>query len=208
MDRSAWQVVGTAQELRELAGVPVQRAADKVRDRLHEMDRRFLAASPFWLLATSAVDGTGNVSPKGDPAGAVLVLDDRTLVLPDRPGNRRVDGFTDVLGNPHVALLFVVPGRGDTLRVNGRATLVRDAPFFDQLAVQGKRPGLAVVVDVEEVFFHCSKAFLRSRLWDADSWQPDAVPPRSEIALAVDWTDATPEEARAYYGPGYGTQLY
>ena len=208
MERGAWDVVSEVDQLRELVGVPVQRVADKVRDRLHEMDRLFLAASPFWVMATRGADGTGNASPKGDPAGSVLVLDDRTLVLPDRPGNKRVDGFTDLLTDPHVGLLFVVPGRGDTLRVNGRATLVRDAPFFDELVVQGKRPGLAVVVDVEEVFFHCSKAFLRSGLWDPASWRPEAVPPRSEIALAVDWTDATPEEAAAYYGPGYGTQLY
>lgn len=208
MDRSGWDVVGSAEELRALAGSPNQRVQDKVRDRLHDMDRAFLAASPFWLLATHGADGSANVSPKGDPAGAVHVLDDRTLVLPDRPGNRRVDGFLDVVEQPHVGLLFVVPGRGDTLRVNGRATLVREAPFFDDLVVQGHRPQLALVVDVDEVFYHCSKAFLRSQLWQPESWRPDAVPSRAEIAMAVDWADATPEQVRAHYGPGYGAQLY
>ena len=208
MDRTAWTVVGSPGELRDLVGAPLPRVRDKVRDRLHPVDVAFLAASPLWLVATSGPDGRCDVSPQGDPAGTVLVLDDRTLVLPDRPGNRRVDGHLDVLANPHVGVLFVVPGRGDTLRVNGRGTLVRDAPFLDDLVVQGHRPALALVVDVEEVFFHCSKAFLRSRLWDPASWQPDAVPSRAEIAGAVERPDATAEELAAYYGPSYGTRLY
>lgn len=208
MDRSAWTQVGTREELRELVGAPVQRVAEKVRDRLGEMDRLFLAASPFWLVGTAGRDGRCDVSPKGDPPGSVLVLDDTTLVLADRPGNRRVDGFLDVLDNPHVGLLFVVPGRGDTLRVNGRAQLVRDAPFFDDLVVKGHRPPLALVVDVEEVFFHCSKAFLRSALWDPTSWQPDAVPPRARIAHVVERPEASFEEIAEYYGPTYGTRLY
>ena len=208
MDRTAWTVVASPDELRALVGAPLPRVRDKVRDRLHPVDRAFLAAAPLWFVATSDADGRCDVSPKGDPAGAVLVLDDRTLVLPDRPGNRRVDGYLDVLANPHVGLLFVVPGRGDTLRVNGRATLVREAPFLDDMVVQGHRPALALVVDVEEVFFHCSKAFLRSHLWDPASWDPDAVPPRAAIAHAVERPDATPEELAAYYGPSYGTRLY
>lgn len=208
MDRSGWGVVASQEQLRDLVGEPLPRVRDKVRTRLHAVDRAFLAASPFWVLATSSAAGDLGASPKGDPAGAVLVLDDRTLVLPERPGNRRADGFCDVLEHPQVGLLFVVPGRGDTLRVNGRATLVHEAPFLDALVVQGHRPALALVVDVEEVFFHCSKAFLRSRLWDPDSWQPDAVPPRAEIAHAVERPDATPEELAAYYGPSYGSRLY
>jgi PPOX class probable FMN-dependent enzyme len=208
VDRSGWSQVSSRRELRELVGTPVQRVADKVRDRLGEMDRLFLAASPFWLVATSGPDGRCDVSPKGDPPGSVLVLDDTTLVLADRPGNRRVDGFLDVLENPHVGLLFVVPGRGDTLRVNGRAQLVREAPFFDALVVKGHRPPLALVVDVEEVFFHCSKAFLRSALWDPSTWQPGAVPARARIAHVVERPDASYEEIEAYYGPTYGTRLY
>lgn len=194
-------------ELRELVGAPVDRVREKVRTRLHETDRRFLAASPFWLMASSSQDGA-NVSPKGDPPGSVLVLDDTTLVLPDRPGNKRLDGYLDVLRNPQVGLLFVVPGRGDTLRVNGGATVVRDAPFFDKLVVQGKRPQLALVVDVQEVFFHCSKAFLRSGLWDPTTWRPDVVPSRAQIAHAVERPDESAEAIAAYYGPGYGSVLY
>lgn len=208
MDRSAWDVVGTADELRALVGEPLPRVRDKVRDRLHLMDRAFLAASPFWVLATSSAAGDLGASPKGDPAGAVLVLDDRTLALPERPGNRRADGFLDVLEHPRVGLLFVVPGRGDTLRVNGRATLVREAAFLDDMVVWGHRPALALVVDVEEVFFHCSKAFLRAGLWEPSSWDPGAVPSRAEIAGAVERPDATPEELADYYGPSYAQRLY
>ncbi len=178
--------IGSAEELRELVGEPSPRVAAKVRRTLGEVDRAWLARSPFCLVATAGVDGRCDVSPKGDPPGFALVLDDTTLVLPERPGNRRVDGFLNVLANPHVGLLFMVPGRGDTLRVNGRARLVRDADFFDSLVVAGHRPLLALVVDVEEVFFHCSKAFLRSTLWDPGTWAPDAVPDRAEIAHTVD----------------------
>jgi len=207
-DRDGWSVVGSEQELRELVGEPVPRVAAKVRDRLHAMDRAFLAASPLWMMGTASPDGGCAVSPKGDPAGAVHVLDDRTVVLPERPGNRRADGFLDVLDNPHVGLLFLVPGRGDTLRVNGRARLVRDAPFFDALVVRGHRPVLALVVDVEEVFFHCAKAFLRSQVWDPATWAPDAAPSRPHIAQAVERPDDALEVLEEYYGPSYAARLY
>jgi predicted pyridoxine 5'-phosphate oxidase superfamily flavin-nucleotide-binding protein len=128
--------------------------------------------------------------------------------VPDRPGNRRVDGFRNVLTNPQVGLLFLVPGRGDTLRINGRARLIREAPFFDRLVVEKHRPTLAMLVEVEEVFFHCSKSFLRSALWKPETWRPDAVPPRAQISKTLEWTDATAQEVETYYGPSYGTKLY
>ena len=209
MDRTDWTIVGTSAELRAVVGEPSPRVRDKVRDRLDPMDLAFLAAAPFWALATADADGRCDVSPKGDPAGSVHALDDTTLVLPDRPGNRRVDGFEAVLTQPQVGLLFLVPGRGDTLRVNGRATLVRDAPFLDDLAVAGRRPALALVVDVEEVFFHCSKAFLRSGLWEPTTWAPDGVPSRAEIAHAVERPDEPLESVREYYDSvAYGRDLY
>jgi uncharacterized protein len=159
-------------------------------------------------MATAGGDGTCDVSPKGDPAGFVHVLDDRTLVMPERPGNRRADGWVNVLSNPHVGLIFLVPGRTDTLRVNGRARLVSDAPFFDDLVVKGHRPLLALVVEVEQVFHHCGKAFLRSQLWDPESWNPDAIPRRSVIARTLERPDADPEELERYYGPSYAENLY
>jgi PPOX class probable FMN-dependent enzyme len=195
-------------ELTDLVGEPVQRVRDKVRTSLHELDRAWLAESPFCLIATSAADGTCDVSPKGDPPGFTLVLDDSTLVVPERPGNRRVDGYHNVLSNPHVGLIYLVPGRGDTLRVNGRARLVRDAPFFDQLVVKGHRPTLAMMVDVEEVFYHCSKAFLRSSLWNPESWRPDAVPSRPTISKTLERPEDSIAELEQYYGAAYGTKLY
>ena len=138
----------------------------------------------------------------------MLVLDSKTLVLPERPGNRRADNLHNILENPHVGLLFIVPGRGDTLRINGAARLLRDAPYFEKLVVKGHRPKLAIEVAVEQVFFHCSKAFLRSAMWKPETWTPDAVPPRSVIAQATEEFDMTPEQIAAHYGPGYGKKLY
>lgn len=205
---TGWSVVTDAEQLATLVGEPIKRVAEKSRPTLHELDRQWLAASPLCLVATSAADGTCDVSPKGDPAGFTHVLDDRTIAVPDRPGNRRTDGFRNVLSNPHVGLLFLIPGRGDTLRINGRAQLVSDAPFFDDLVVRNHRPRLALVVHVEEVFFHCAKAFLRSRLWDTGSWAPDAAPSRARIAQVLERPDETIEALDAYYGPSYAEKLY
>lgn len=200
--------ITTPEELTELVGEPVRRVAEKVRTSLHDVDRAWLARSPFCLLATSDSAGSCDVSPKGDPPGFTLVLDDTTIVVPDRPGNRRADGFRNVLSNPHVGLIYLVPGRPDTLRINGRARLVRDAPFFDRLVVKGHRPTLALLVEIEEVFYHCAKAFLRSRLWQQETWEPDAAPSRPVISKAVERQDEDLAELERYYGPGYGERLY
>lgn len=202
------QVVSTVAELRELVGAPSARVAAKVRTSLDDIDRQWLAASPFVMVATSDAAGRCDVSPKGDPPGATLVLDDRTIALADRPGNRRVDGFHNILANPQVGLIFVVPGRGDTLRINGRARLVRAAPFFDDMVVRGHRPQLVMLVDVDEVFFHCSKAFLRSKLWQPASWNPAALPSRARIAHKLERPEDSLETLEAYYGPSYGDKLY
>ena len=203
-----WDEITTEAELRALLGHPSGGALTKERSALHELDRQWIAASPFLLLATSGADGSCDVSPKGDPAGFVHVLDDRTLVMPERPGNKRADGWVNVLANPHVGMIFVVPGRADTLRVNGRARLVRDAPFFDDLVVNGHRPLLALVVDVEQVFHHCGKAFLRSTLWDPDSWGQHDLPRRAVIARALERPGADLAELDTYYGPAYADRLY
>jgi PPOX class probable FMN-dependent enzyme len=202
--------IRTLDELREVVGEPLPRVRDKARSTLHELDRRWLAASPFCVVGTAGADGRCDVSPKGDPAGALVhVLDDATIALPERPGNRRADGLRNVLENPHVGLNFVIPGRGDTLRINGRAHVLRDAPWFDALRVAGHRPALALVVEIEEVFHHCAKAFLRSALWDPATWAPDAgVPPRAVIAKALERSDEPLEELEAYYGPAYARRLY
>jgi PPOX class probable FMN-dependent enzyme len=209
MTRSTEVVEITSEaELRELLGEPVPRAVSKERVALHERDKEWLAASPFCLMATSAADGTCDVSPKGDPPGFTLVLDDATIAIPERPGNRRADGFRNVLANPHVGLLYLVPGRGETLRINGRARLVREAPFFDAMIVKGHRPRLALVVEIEQIFFHCAKAFLRSKLWEPESWNPGALPPHAQIVKSVQQTPETLQELEHYYGAQYATRLY
>ena len=199
--------VTDAAELRAVLGEVGPAARDKTRTALTGLDRDWLAASPFCLVSTSAADGSCDVSPKGDPPGFTLVLDDRTVALPERPGNRRADGFLNVLSNPHVGLIHFLPGRGDTLRINGRARIVRDAPFFEDMVVAGHRPVLAMVVEVEQVFHHCSKAFLRSHLWDPATWNPTAVPPRAVIARA-ERPGETLESLQEYYGPRYAEGLY
>ncbi|MFC4020958.1 pyridoxamine 5'-phosphate oxidase family protein [Micromonospora sp. GCM10011542] len=196
------------EELRELLGVPNARAANKERPRLHERDRQWLAAAPFCLVATAGADGRCDVSPKGDPAGFALVLDDTTIALPERPGNRRADGYRNILDNPHVGLIFLIPGRTDTLRINGRARLVRDAPWFDDMVVQGHRPILAVVVEIEQIFYHCAKAFLRSELWRPETWQPDALPSRARLIKEVEAPAESLEDLERHYGPEYAKKIY
>jgi uncharacterized protein len=153
-------------ELRDLLGEPSDLVRAKIVDRLNDLTRQFVDRSPFVLLATSARDGSCDVSPRGDPPGFVRVLDERTVLLPERPGNRLADSLRNVLHNPHVGLLFLIPGVGDTLRVNGRATIVTDEELLAPSAVEAKVPKLGLLVGVEEVFTHCSKAFLRAQLWD------------------------------------------
>lgn len=201
--------ISTVEELRALVGEPHARTRDKVGDRLTEVHRQWLAHTPFVVVATAGADGRGDASPKGDPPGRLVhVLDDRRVALAERPGNRRVDGYLNVLENPHVGLVCVIPGRGDTLRINGRARLVRDAPWFEEMVVKGHRPLLALVVDVEEVYFHCAKAFMRSRMWHPDEWDPTAVSSRAEIAKLLERPDETIEALEEYYGSQYSTGLY
>jgi PPOX class probable FMN-dependent enzyme len=210
VDAATWTEITDTEGLVRLLGEPQQRARDKVRPVLTDLDRAWLVASPFCVLATAGSDGSCDASPKGDPAGDLVhVIDDRTIALAERPGNRRADGYRNILANPNVGLLFLIPGRGDTLRINGRARLVSDAPFFDEMVVKGHRPVLAIVVDVDEVFHHCQKAFLRSRLWQSESWDPDGVVPRrAVIAHELEPSGKTIEELDEYYGPTYQDGLY
>ncbi|WP_341350956.1 MSMEG_1061 family FMN-dependent PPOX-type flavoprotein [Nocardioides convexus] len=159
-----WTEIADEETLTALLGEPTAAASGKERAALTDVDRDWLAASPFCFLGTADADGRCDVSPKGDPAGHLVhVVDEHTVAIAERPGNRRADGYRNILANPHVGLNFLIPGRGDTLRINGRARLVSEAPFFDAMVVKGHRPILAVVVEIETIFFHCAKAFLRSQ---------------------------------------------
>lgn len=190
--------IRTAEELRHIVGYPAEYVANKVADRLAPIHRDWLAHSPLGFLASTDSDGRIDVSPKGDPAGFVHVIDDTTIAIPDRPGNKRVDGYLNVLERPRVGTLFVVPGRGDTLRINGSGRVLADADYFDAMAVAGKRPLLALEIHIEEVFFHCAKAFLRSQAWNPDSWDPDALPSTAQIAHALR-TGSSLAELEEYY---------
>ena len=162
-------VIGTLEELRGRYGEPSDRAVRKSLDRLDRHCRRFIELSPFVVLATAGADGRVDCSPRGDPAGFVAVLDDRTVLLPDRPGNNRIDSLGNVLENPCVGMLFMIPGVDETLRLNGRATLITDPARLEPLSVRGRAPRSGLVIEVEEVFLQFTKALVRSRLWAEES---------------------------------------
>jgi hypothetical protein len=190
--------------LRAHFGEPSPVTQMKVWSTLDPAAAAFIAASPFVLLATADAHGNADVSPKGDAPGFVAVEDDRTLLVPDRKGNKLVFGLQNILANPHVALLFLVPGTNETLRVNGRAELTRDPAVCERLAARGAPALLAIRVAVDECFFHCPKAFLRAALWRPDTWTPHRVSfgeifaPKlgGDAALARQIDDALAADAR------------
>ena len=162
-------VIESVEELRAAYGEASDLSLKKSLDRLDGHCRRFIALSPFVVLASAGADGRVDCSPRGDPAGFVAVLDDRTVLLPDRRGNNRTDSLTNVLENPYVGMLFMIPGVNETLRLNGRATLTTDPAHLEPLAVKGRAPRSGLLVQVEEVFLQCTKALVRSRLWKDES---------------------------------------
>lgn len=163
-------IVTTEAQLREVMGGPGTVAVGKQLNRLDRYCRDFVALSPFVLVGTFDSEGRCDVSPRGDAPGFVAVLDDKTLAVPERPGNRRLDSLINILETGSIGLLFLVPGFEETLRVNGRARVVRDADVLERTASHGKRPLAAIGVEVEECFLHCAKAFKRSALWRTDGW--------------------------------------
>lgn len=172
----------SAGELRELIGVPSDLVVAKQLDRVDRHARAFIACSPMVIVASADANGRCDASPRGDPPGFVRVVDDTTLLLPDRKGNRRVDTIANMTSNPHIGLLFLIPGVDETLRVNGRTSITTDETLLAPCAVNGRSPALGIVVEVEELFFHCARAFLRSSVWHPARW-PDhsALPSLGEI---------------------------
>jgi PPOX class probable FMN-dependent enzyme len=166
-------------ELREAIGSPTPLVQSKIADRLNDLTRQFIERSPFVCVATARPDGGLDVSPRGDPAGFVRILDERTLLLPDRPGNKLADTLTNLLVDDRIGLLFLIPGVGDSFRVNGRATIVQDDELLAGSAVDGKVPKLGIVVALEEAYTQCSKALIRS-----DLWNPEHHVDRSELPSA------------------------
>jgi len=160
------QQVTTTEQLASIVGAPSPISLKKERTTLDEHMQQFIAHAPFLVLSTHGSDGRCDASPRGDAPGFVHVIDDRTLLIPDRPGNRRVDSFRNIVETRRVGLLFLVPGMGETLRINGRAVLIRDEAWLTPLTAQGKQPQLAVAVEVEECYLQCAKALIRSHLWE------------------------------------------
>lgn len=180
------RVISTEGELRALIGHPADVVCGKVTNRLNPLTREYVERSPLVLVATSDRAGTCDVSPRGDPAGFVQILDDRTLLVPERPGNRIADTLVNILENPHVGLLFLVPGATETFRVNGAAALTDDVDLLAPCAVEGKAPRLGIIVDVEQAYTQCSKALLRSHLWDPARFVDQSeLPTNGQIHRAI-----------------------
>lgn len=180
------RVVRTEAELRALIGEPLALTCAKISNRLNPMTRLYIERSPFVCFATSDAAGNCDLSPRGDPAGFVCILDDSTLLVPERPGNRLADSLRNILANPRIGLLFIVPGVNDTFRVNGRATVTVDTDLLAPCAVEGKVPRLGILVDIEEAYTQCSKAFLRSHLWDPQRFvDPATMPTGGQVHRAI-----------------------
>jgi PPOX class probable FMN-dependent enzyme len=202
-------LITTEAQLRSLLGTPLARSVSKSIPALDEHCRAFISRSPFMLIASAAADGSMDISPKGDPAGFVQVLDDHTLAIPDRPGNRRADTFRNLLQSPQVGLLFLVPGHQESLRVNGTARLVRDAWLRERMAVQGKLPDLALVVTVQEAFIHCAKCIIRSKLWKPGDWpEQDDLPTIARVLIDHARLNADEAALQSSIEDAYREKLY
>ena len=201
--------ITSEQQLREVMGHPSPQVAAKVISTLDRHCRAFIAKSPFLLIASADKQGKVDVSPKGDPPGFVHVLDDHTLAIPDRLGNRLADTFRNILACPQVSVLFMVPGKQETLRASGNARIVRDAWLLERMAIAGKQPALATVVTVERVFFHCAKCVIRSKVWDPAHW-PDTAGLASLAQAFIDHAKLPErvEDIQAGIDASYRDRLY
>jgi len=187
--------VATFDDVREILGQPTQAVQSKVIDELDAVCKGIIAKSPFVLVASANLAGEVDVSPKGDPAGFVQILDSKHLAIPERLGNRRADTFRNVLENPHVGLLFVIPGKSETLRISGEARLVRDSTLLESMSVNGRAPKLALVVYIERIMIHCPKCMHRSKLWQPAQWPDHSDTATIEEAMIQHAKlDVTPEE--------------
>ena len=214
--QSDWTIRSEA-ALREMVGTAEGLAKKKSLPYIDKYCRQFIELSPFLTIGTQSAAGKADVSPRGDPAGFVQVLDERTIAIPDRPGNNRLDTLTNLLENPNVGLIFLVPGFEDTLRINGKATLSRDPALLERMAVNNRAPKVAIVVKVEEQFLHCAKAFKRSKLWDPAAQVDRKVMPSigrvildqvAEVESARETEEAVKKEVDEAIEENYRAELY
>lgn len=202
-------VITSEAQLRAILGEPSHLAANKAVKVLDEHCRTFIASSPFIVIASSDAEGNVDISPKGDPAGFVQVLDERTLAIPDRPGNRRADTFRNILQNPKIGLFFFIPGKQETFRVSGRAIIVRDLALRQSMAIRGKTPEFAIVVTIDEAFLHCAKCVIRSGIWEQEKW-PDLDNLASLARVMIDHGKLADneEKVQAAINESYRDRLY
>ncbi|MDP6474608.1 MAG: pyridoxamine 5'-phosphate oxidase family protein [Alphaproteobacteria bacterium] len=191
-DQDSNKEIASESELRSNFGEPMELALLKQLPKLDVHCKDFISRSPFLCIGTSAADGRADVSPRGDPPGFVQILDDNTIFIPDRPGNNRLDTMSNIVANPDVGLLFLIPGFEDTLRVNGKAKIVQDQEILERCAVNRKVPALGIMVEVNEAYLHCAKAMRRSKLWKAESQQDRKEMPT--LAQMILEQVATPEK--------------
>lgn len=189
------EIVSTREQLRTILKEPSALVRRKTLARLDRHCKAFIARSPFVLVSSSDKKGNMDISPKGDPQGFVRVLDDKTLAIPDRLGNNRADSMENLLQNPKIGLIFLIPGKSETLRVSGRAVIVRDAELRKAMAIKNRSPELAIVVEVEEAFFHCSKCVIRSKLWQPEHWPSlDGLPKLAQTMVDAGNLDLSASE--------------
>lgn len=202
--------IQSEEELRSIIGYPSELVKKKVIKQLDLHCLDFISKSPFLVLSTSDNFGYCDASPRGDQPGFVQVLNEKQLIIPERPGNKRIDTLRNILSNPKVGLIFFIPGLGETLRINGRATIVNDEELMMKMAVRGKTPLLGIGVEVEECFIHCAKAFKRSGLWDAKTWSDkEELPSAAKILLEhTKMPDSTVESIQKRLEDGYQNRLY
>lgn len=196
LNTSEIHVIKDEQELRDVIGSPTEQVLAKISDRLNDLTRQFIERAPFMCVATADPAGGLDVSPRGDPAGFVRILDERTLLIPDRPGNRIADTLVNLLVDPRIALLFVIPGIGDSFRVNGHAVITDDAELLAPSTLEDKSPKLGLLVTIEEVYTQCSKAFIRSDIWNSEKHIERSELPSSGAILR---SLSTPEFDAAKY---------
>ncbi|NQX46073.1 pyridoxamine 5'-phosphate oxidase family protein [Paenibacillus tritici] len=204
------ELLTSEQELRELLGYPSEVVKRKSIRHLDQHCRDYIAMSPLLFLSTADEHGSCDVSPRGDAPGSVLVLDDGHLVIPERPGNRRMDSLLNILANPNIGLIFIIPGLEETLRINGQAYVIRDEPILERMKARDKRPMLGIGVKVEECYMHCAKAFKRSQAWDPATWPAEAALPSAPAIIAdhVNSPEFTVEVVRQGIQESYEKRLY
>jgi uncharacterized protein len=203
-------IVSTEEELQSIVGAPSSLVTNKVINYLDDHCLNFLSLSPFCLLSTSDENGNCDVSPRGDKPGFAFILDKKRIILPERPGNRRVDTMRNILSNPHIGLLFLIPGLGETLRINGRACLITDDELLEQMSERNRKPSIGIAVEVEECYIHCAKAFKRSGLWEFETWAEQSKLPSAAKILSdhAKLSKLSSDEIEAILSKDYKERLY